>query len=117
MLAIILYTKTTGQSNEPLEFECPTLSLDNACEHVFREFNHVNGDEEISRRGLERRSMSKGDIVHFHEHKAWMLGMDAGWKEVTADFAQTWLKCVEFKDAMMGLDWCLANKPELAELD
>ena len=117
MLARIFYTKTTGQSNEPLSYETKAAESLVACDEVYRQFNRVDGTEEISKRGLERRSMSKGDIVHFPEHKAWMLCMDAGWKEVTADFAQTWLKCVEFKDAMMGLDWCLANKPELAELD
>lgn len=117
MLARIFYTKTTGQSNEPMDYDANDAPLLHACEEVYRQFNRVDGDEEITVKGYERRSMSKGDLIYFPEKKTWMLCMDAGWKEVTADFAQAWLKCVEFKDAMMGLDWCLANKPELAELD
>ena len=117
MLAIIHYTKTTGQSNEPMSYETNAApwNEETACDEVYRQFNRVDGTEEISKKGYQRRSMSKGDIICFPELKEWHLCVSEGWLKVTADFAKAYLGCVEFKDAMMGLEWCLANKPELKD--
>jgi hypothetical protein len=117
MLARIFYTKTTGQSNEPMDYETNANNAIDACDEAYRQFNRVDGDEEITIKGYERRSMSKGDIVCFPNERTWFLCVTEGWKPITDDFAQAWLGCVEFKDAMMGLDWCLTHKPGLKLLD
>ena len=113
MQAWIFYTKTTGQPNDPLIYETVLDEPMTACDEIYRQFNRVDGTE-ISIKKYERRSMCKGDLVYFPELKDWFLCASQGWLKVSLEFAREWLSCIEFKDAMMGLDWILENKPQLA---
>jgi len=58
-------------------------------EEVFRQMNHVDGTEIVSKlgnqRGMPLRSMSSGDIALAEDGKIWFCA-SVGWREVT--FAQ-----------------------------
>jgi hypothetical protein len=127
MQAKIFYVKgyrgdETKSADGPFDYQCKTQDWQKgnedmqALDEVYRQFNRVDGTEEISVKGYEARSLSVGDIVYLIDHKAWYVCASSGWKKVPLKFVQPYLKTVTFKDSMMGLEWVLERYPELAKL-
>lgn len=80
MILVIL----TGRFEEPVVYEFPsdnidiTKSDDDVLDHVFRECNHVNGNEWID--GKELRSLSVGDMVEING--TLYVCCNVGWKRL-----------------------------------
>lgn len=58
------------------------------CELIFRQWNHVNGDEFISEMGIEERSFSVGDMVKFPDGKHYIC-KGCGFKELNQAEVET----------------------------
>lgn len=129
MTAKVFYVKNCATDPQPapgpFDYECSYPAASDwakggeeiaALDEVYRQFNHVDGNEEISRKGYQARSLSVGDIVYLVEKKAWHVCDGVGWRRAPICFVQSYLKTISFKDSMMGLDWVLGHFPDLQAL-
>lgn len=55
------------------DFEAMNGSPSEVVEHVYREFNRVDGNEHISRANLEERSLSVGDMVQLDGGETYVI--------------------------------------------
>lgn len=118
MFAEIVYPPDQeGQKIRRYQYETQAESYWVALDEIFRQFNHVNGDEEISIKGYKERSLSVGDVVWFPgQTSSWFICDNVGWKEVSKEFVRRYIEISTFSDRLMGLDFCVKRHPSLGPL-
>jgi hypothetical protein len=118
MLAKIFYVRDNESQAQgaTFDYETPWRDAAEAMAEIYRQFNRVDGNEEISKKYPEVRSLSVGDTVYFPEWKAWYIYDLAGVRQVRLAFVKVYLKTVIFGDLSLGLDHLLDSRPDLKSL-